>query len=105
MIIAYTTACESGVNKKRAGPVKVMDSLAQLMPAHVWITSMDEKGGNVQMQGLGMTNDDVAELMRELKKSQYFTNIVLKKVAIQQAQGPVTQVVQFEITCTVTYSV
>jgi type IV pilus assembly protein PilN len=93
------------LKRKRAGPVKVMDSLAQLMPAHVWLTSMDEKGGAVQLQGLGMTNDDVAEFMRELKKSQYFSNIVLKKVSLQTTQGPVTQVVQFEITCTVTYSV
>ncbi len=93
------------LKKKRVGPVKVMDALAQLMPQHVWITSMDEKGGSVQIQGLGMTNDDVAELMRELKKSQLFSNIVLKKVSALSVQGPVTQIVQFEITCSVTYSV
>lgn len=92
------------LKKKRVGPVKVMDSLAQLMPAHVWLTSLDEKGGSIHMQGLGMTNDDVAELMRELKRSQYFSNIVLKKVAAQTVTGPVNQVVQFEIDCSVTYS-
>lgn len=93
------------LKKKRGGPVKVMDSLAQLMPAHAWITSLSERGGSVEMAGLGMTNDDVAELMRELKKSQYFSNIVLKRVTSEQVQGPVTQVVHFEISCNVTYSV
>ncbi len=92
------------LKRKRVGPVKVMDALAQVLPAHVWLTSLIEKGGNVELQGLGMTNDDVADFMRELKRSQYFSDIVLKRVTMQEASGPVTQVVRFEITCTVSYS-
>ena len=58
------------LKKKRVGPVKVMDQLAQVMPAHVWLTDLDEKNGNVELKdGYGMTNDDVAEFMRELKRS------------------------------------
>jgi type IV pilus assembly protein PilN len=92
------------LKRKRVGPVKVMDALAQVIPSHVWLTSLVEKGGGVELQGLGMTNDDVADFMRELKRSQYFTNIVLKKVTMQEAMGPVSQVVRFEISCTVSYS-
>ena len=92
------------LKKKRVGPVKVMDSLAQVVPAHVWLTDMQEKGGEVSLAGLGMTNDDVAEFMRELKRSPYFKNIVLKKVQTQDTSGPITQVVQFQITCNVSYS-
>ena len=92
------------LKKKRVGPVKVLDALAQVIPAHVWLTSLAEKGGNVELSGLGMTNDDVAEFMRELKRSQYFSNIILKKVTAQDTTGPVNQVVKFEITCSVSYS-
>jgi type IV pilus assembly protein PilN len=92
------------LKKKRVGPVKVMDSLAQVVPAHVWLTSMEEKGGAVALDGLGMTNDDVAEFMRELKRSPYFKNIVLKKVQTQETTGAISQVVQFQITCSVSYS-
>jgi len=92
------------LKKKRIGPVKVMDSLAQVVPAHVWLTDMTEKGGAVSLAGLGMTNDDVAEFMRELKRSPYFKNIVLKKVQTQETSGPIQQVVQFQITCNVSYS-
>ena len=92
------------LKKKRVGPVKVMDSLAQVVPAHVWLTDMQEKGGEVSLAGLGMTNDDVAEFMRELKRSPYFKNIVLKKVQTQETSGPIAQVVQFQITCSVSYS-
>jgi len=93
------------LKKKRVGPVKVMDALAQVIPAHVWLTSLQEKGGSVELQGLGMTNDDVADFMRELKRSQYFGNIVLKRVSTQETTGAVVQVVRFEISCTVNYSV
>src|ERR1700722_2872757 len=37
------------LKKKRVGPVKVMDQLAQVMPAHVWLTDMQEKGGAVSL--------------------------------------------------------
>jgi hypothetical protein len=52
-----------------------------------------------------MTNDDVAEFMRELKQSPYFKGIVLKKVStLKVSQGPVAEVVEFDISCTVNYA-
>ena len=94
------------LKKRRAGPVKVMDALATLIPAHVWLTDVADHGGNWELKGLGMTNDDVAEFMRELKRSPYFKNIVLKKVSAVavQSQGPVPEVVAFEISCSVNYA-
>jgi type IV pilus assembly protein PilN len=95
----------AALKKRRSGPVKVLDALAQLIPAHVWLTEMTDHGGTWEMSGMGMTNDDVAEFMRELKRSPYFKNIVLKKVITQDVQGPVPQLVQFQISCAVSYSV
>ncbi len=93
------------LKKRRAGPVKVMDALSTIIPAHVWLTDVGDRSGNWNIKGLGMTNDDVAELMRELKRSPYFKDIVLKKVAaVKVSEGPVSEVVQFEITCTVNYA-
>jgi type IV pilus assembly protein PilN len=92
------------LEKRRSGPVKMLDDLAQLIPAHVWLTSLDDKGGTLNLSGLGMSNDDVAEFMRELKHSTYFKDIILKKVTALDLQGPVSQIMQFEIVCTVSYS-
>ncbi|MHB8420100.1 MAG: PilN domain-containing protein [Myxococcales bacterium] len=94
------------LKKRRAGPVKVMDALATLMPAHVWLNDVADHAGNWELKGMGMTNDDVAEFMRELKRSPYFKNIVLKKVSAVavQSQGPVPEIVQFEISCSVNYA-
>lgn len=93
------------LKKRRAGPVKVMDALSTIIPSHVWLTDVADKSGNWNLKGLGMTNDDVAEFMRELKRSPYFKDIVLKKVSTMKVgQGPVPEVVQFEITCSVNYA-
>jgi type IV pilus assembly protein PilN len=94
------------LKKRRAGPVKVMDALATLIPQHVWLTDVTDHAGGWNLKGLGMTNDDVAEFMRELKRSPYFKDIVLKKVSTVKVatQGPVPEVVQFEISCTVNYA-
>jgi type IV pilus assembly protein PilN len=92
------------LEKRRSGPVKMLDDLAQVIPAHVWLTSLDDHGGTLSMSGLGMSNDDVAEFMRELKHSTYFKDIVLKKVSALDLQGPVSQIMQFEIVCTVSYT-
>ncbi len=92
------------LKKRRTGPVKLMDALAQLIPAHVWLTDLGDHGGSWELSGYGMTNDDVAEFMRELKRSPYFKNIVLKKVNVQDVQGPVPQVVQFQLSCSVNYA-
>jgi type IV pilus assembly protein PilN len=92
------------LKKRRAGPVKVMDAMATLIPSHVWLTEVGDHSGNWELKGLGMTNDDVAEFMRELKRSPYFKNIVLKKVSAVPVTGPVPEVVQFEISCSVNYA-
>lgn len=94
------------LKKRRAGPVKVMDALSTLIPQHVWLTDVADKGGSWQVKGVGMTNDDVAEFMRELKRSPYFHDIVLKKASTSkiQATGPVSEVVDFEMSCTVNYA-
>ena len=92
------------LEKRRSGPVKMLDDLAQVIPAHVWLTSLEDHGGTLSLTGLGMSNDDVAEFMRELKHSTYFKDIVLKKVSALDLQGPVSQIMQFEIVCSVSYS-
>jgi type IV pilus assembly protein PilN len=92
------------LEKRRSGPVKMLDDLAQVIPAHVWLTSLEDHGGTLNLVGLGMSNDDVAEFMRELKHSTYFKDIVLKKVSALDLQGPVSQIMQFEIICSVSYS-
>lgn len=64
----------------RTGPVKVMDEMATLIPQAVWITSWTEDGGggNMTINGGGKNYDEVANFVKKLRESKYFTNVTLK---------------------------
>ncbi len=61
------------LRKGRSGPVKMLDNLATLMPERVWIVSIEEKGGSMVIKGGAVTNEDLADLIRALKTSPYFS--------------------------------
>lgn len=90
------------LKKGRTGPVKVMDALATLMPKRAWLAGLEEKGGQLVIKGGAVTNEDLADLIRELKKSAFFQNPTLKKAVQRSGQGP--KFIEFEIGCGVNYS-
>ena len=48
-------------------------------PHRLWLISFKEADHNVQIAGLGKTNDDVAEFLRRLTVSRYFNDVKLVK--------------------------
>lgn len=46
-------------------------------PRRLWLLRMDEKAGNVSIEGRAKDYDDVAELMKRLTLSQHFSNVQL----------------------------
>jgi type IV pilus assembly protein PilN len=83
----------------RQGPVRVMDELATIIPPHVWLTSWEEVGGLVTIQGSGLTHEEVANFMRKLRESKYFDNVTLKSDRMIHDNQ-----VDFNITCSVKYA-
>lgn len=71
----------------RAGPVRMLDQLAQVIPQRVELKKMDEKGGSVSFEGSAATIDDVSAFMTALKQSPYFTNVELKKTTAVNRGG------------------
>jgi type IV pilus assembly protein PilN len=62
----------------RTGSVKVMDELTGLVVAQkMWLTSLSEAGGRMTLMGVAVDNKTVADFMRRLEKSPYFTNVGL----------------------------
>lgn len=90
------------LRKGRSGPVRMLDELATVMPEKVWITTIDEKGGAMVIKGGAMTNEDLADLMKALKKSPFFSEPSLKKSVQSRKQGAQ---VDFELTCKINYAV
>src|SRR5207253_6473519 len=48
------------LKKGRAGPVKVMDELAMLIPSKVWLAEFAEQDGNVALRGQAVAYEDLS---------------------------------------------
>lgn len=76
---------------KKTGPVKLLDELAVNLPKRVWLTSFEEKGGSMIMEGGAADNDGLSEFLSYLtKKSKFFSNVTLifSETAAPAQRGP-----------------
>lgn len=84
----------------KTGPVRLLDSLSSALPEKLWLTSFKEMAGKVTIGGLGMSEESVAEFMRNLEESPAFRNVELQVTEqTSQADGPRLQ--KFELSCAV----
>jgi type IV pilus assembly protein PilN len=72
------------INKKKSGPVRVMESLAIATPGALWLTEFKEIGGNLTITGVAMDNQTIAEFLKALASHPYFTNTELVETTQNQ---------------------
>ena len=76
-------------------------------PHRLWLTSFKELDRNVTMTGVGKTNDDVAEFLRRVTISKYFTDVKLvktvEKVEKDNVTGSMFTTIEFEMRTKVRY--
>ncbi len=89
------------LNKKKSGPVLVMESLSTATPNSLWLTDLRESGGNVTMNGLAVDNQTIADFMKAIALSKHFNNIEL--VETTQGAGPTAALKKFSIKTGVIY--
>ncbi len=85
----------------RAGPVKMLDELATIIPKRLWLKRLEEKQGKMVLDGTAVSIDDVSAFMAELKRAKYFRNVELKRTAAKAEAG--VKLVEFEIVCDTAY--
>jgi len=62
----------------RIGPVRVLDELSRATPEKVWIESFSQNDvGAVEIRGVGLKQEDVADFMRNLEASRFYKNVEL----------------------------
>jgi len=75
------------INKKKSGPVRVMESLALATPNTLWLTEFKELGGNVTITGVAADNQTIAEFLKALASHAYFNNTELVETTQNQQAG------------------
>jgi type IV pilus assembly protein PilN len=83
------------LRQNQRGPVLVLDALSQNLPDQAWIESIDETGGVYKVGGYALTNFAVADLLRNLQRSQRFNKVDL--ISSEQAPVAAQQIKKFVI--------
>ncbi|MEK7702441.1 MAG: PilN domain-containing protein [Nitrospirota bacterium] len=83
----------------QAIPVKLLDGVSAGIPSRVWLVSMVENGGMIDLAGRAITNGEVVDFVDELRKNATFKGVQLIE-SRQEKEGSVS-VYAFKITFSV----
>lgn len=73
------------LSQKKVGPVRVMESLSIAVPEKLWLTEFKENSGSLAMSGMAIDNQTVADFLRALAASPYFSDVDLVETSqVQQ---------------------
>ena len=88
------------LRSNQAGPVNLMAMLGETVnnTEAVWLNNMKDQGTSVDIEGMALSSDAVANLISNLQKTGYFRNVEIKE-SIQDEQIKDMQAFQFTLTC------
>lgn len=85
------------IARNQTRPIYLMDTLADMVPTDVWLTSMEEREKVLKIAGSAFSTTSVADFMAKLKKSGKFRDVDL--VVSRQDIAKTPRLVTFEVTC------
>lgn len=90
------------LNDGRTGPVKMLDEFTYTLPDRMWLDTWREQNRRVEMSGIGYNGEVIADFIENLRKSKYFSDVVLVQTTSVQKDSITMQ--QFKITMGVNYT-
>ena len=84
----------------QTGPVNLMAMMGQTInnTEAVWLSKMDDSGQQVNLEGMALSTDAVANLIANLQKTGYFKTVEIKET-YQDETIKDMQAFQFTLTC------
>lgn len=84
----------------QSGPVSLLSMIGDTVNSTeaVWLTSMQDQGASVAIDGTALSSDAVANLISNLQKTGYFRNIEIKETQQDESVKDM-QAFQFTLTC------
>ncbi len=65
---------------KKAGPVHMLDDMSTAAPDRLTLTRLTQKGDNLEIEGIAVSNTVISEYLRALDASPYFDAVFLKDI-------------------------
>jgi type IV pilus assembly protein PilN len=69
----------TSLEARSAGPVHMLTDLSGATPEKLWLTDFAEAGGTVHMSGFSVYEQTIADFLRKLGTSPYFTGVDLEE--------------------------
>ncbi len=88
------------LRSNQTGPVSLLSMIGDTVNSTeaVWLTSMQDQGASVAIDGTALSSDAVANLISNLQKTGYFRNIEIKETQQDESVKDM-QAFQFTLTC------
>jgi len=71
----------ASLEQARSGPVRVLDELSSNVPDRLWLTGIVTKGKGILLEGKSLDTGVVADFLRSLNVSPFFSNVDLDKTS------------------------
>lgn len=69
------------LQEENIGPVRILDELSLKLPStKIWLESIGLSGNRMQMEGKSLENQEVANFMKQLESSMFFTKVELQRI-------------------------
>jgi len=65
------------LKKNQDVPLRLLDEVSAYLPQGVWLSSLTDKGGDVDVAGYSFTNSDLVGYIQNLKGSKYLADVAL----------------------------
>jgi len=84
------------LKRNQVVPLRLLDGVSEMLPNGVWLTSLTDKEGVINIEGYAHTNYDLVGYVQNLKGSRYFTDVML--VESRQTAIESVSVYKFKLT-------
>ena len=68
----------SQLRREKNGPASRLAALSEAVPPKLWLTKYAENGGNVNVSGFALSEELIANFLKNLQSSGAFTNVELQ---------------------------
>jgi type IV pilus assembly protein PilN len=75
------------LQKSRNVGTQVLDEIAKIVPAGVYLTRLEKQGNSMLLEGKSESNNHLANMIREIENSELFTQAILESITSTE-QGP-----------------
>jgi type IV pilus assembly protein PilN len=88
------------LRSNQSGPVNLMAMVGETVnnTEAIWLNNMKDQGATVDIEGMALSSDAVANLISNLQKTGYFRNVEIKE-SFQDDTIKDMQAYQFTLTC------